>query len=53
MLRRVALVRPYVSEERSAYLIRLKRISDVGTTLTVTNICYVRIPLRGVITHDI
>jgi hypothetical protein len=30
---RVALVRPEVSEERSASIIRLARISELGTTL--------------------
>jgi hypothetical protein len=37
MLRRVALVRTDVSEELSASIIRVTRISEVGTTLTVTS----------------
>jgi hypothetical protein len=36
MLRRVALVRTDVSEERSAYIIRVTRICELGTTLAVT-----------------
>jgi hypothetical protein len=36
MLRRVALVRTDVSEERGAFIIRT-RIGDLGTTLVVTN----------------
>jgi hypothetical protein len=35
MLRRVALVRTNVSEERSASIIRVTRIGELGTTLTV------------------
>jgi hypothetical protein len=37
MLRRVALVRTYVSEELSASFIRVTRISELGTTLAVTS----------------
>jgi hypothetical protein len=37
MLRRVALVRTYVSEELSASFIRVTRIGELGTTLAVTN----------------
>jgi hypothetical protein len=37
MLRRVALVRTYVSEELSASIIRVKRIDELGTTLAVTD----------------
>jgi DNA-binding TFAR19-related protein (PDSD5 family) len=37
MLRRVALVRREVSEELSAYIIRLTRIGELGTTLAVTD----------------
>jgi hypothetical protein len=36
MLRRVARVRTDVSEERSVSIIRVTRISEVGTTLAVT-----------------
>jgi hypothetical protein len=38
MLRRVALVRTNVSEERSGFIIRVTRIGELGTTLAVTNI---------------
>jgi hypothetical protein len=37
MLRRVALVRTDVSEEISAYIIRVTIIGAVGTTLAVTS----------------
>jgi hypothetical protein len=37
MVRRVALVRTDVSEERMASIIGVKRISELGTTLTITN----------------
>jgi hypothetical protein len=37
MLRRVALVRTDVSEELSASVIRVTRIGELETTLTVTN----------------
>jgi hypothetical protein len=37
MLRRVALVRTYVSEELSASIIRMTRISVLGRTLAVTS----------------
>jgi hypothetical protein len=37
MLRRVALVRVYVSEERSASFIRVTRIGELGTTLGLTS----------------
>jgi hypothetical protein len=37
MLRRVALVRTDVSEECSAFIIRVTRISELGTTLAVTS----------------
>jgi hypothetical protein len=36
MLRRVALVRTDISEERSASFIRVTRIGELGTTLPVT-----------------
>jgi hypothetical protein len=35
MLRRVALVRTYISEELSASIIRVTRIGELGTTLVV------------------
>jgi hypothetical protein len=37
MLRRVALVRTDVSENRSASIIRVTRIGELGTTLAVTS----------------
>jgi hypothetical protein len=37
MLRRVDLVRTDVSEELSAYIIRVTRIGELGTTLAVTS----------------
>jgi hypothetical protein len=37
MLRRVALVRTEVSEERSVSFIRVTRIGEIGTTLAVTS----------------
>jgi hypothetical protein len=37
MLRRVVLVRTDVSEERTAAIIRVTRIGEVGTTLGVTS----------------
>jgi hypothetical protein len=37
MLGRVALVRADVSEERSAFIIRMTGIGEVGTTLAVTS----------------
>jgi hypothetical protein len=37
MLRRVALVRTYVSEELSASIISVTRIGELGTSLAVTN----------------
>jgi hypothetical protein len=37
MLRRVALVRTDVSEELSASFIRVTRIGELGTALSVTN----------------
>jgi hypothetical protein len=44
-LRRVARVRPDVSEERSASFIRVTRIGELGTTLPVTtNARYEEIP---------
>jgi hypothetical protein len=37
MLRRVALIRADVSEDRSASIIRVTRIGELGITLAVTN----------------
>jgi hypothetical protein len=41
MLRRVALVRTYVSEELSASIIRETRTGELGTTLALTSNCIV------------
>jgi hypothetical protein len=42
MLRHVALVRYDVLDERSAFIISVTRIGEVGTTLAVeTNVCLV------------
>jgi DNA-binding TFAR19-related protein (PDSD5 family) len=38
MLRRVALVRTDVSEELSAFLIRVTRIDELRTTLTTASV---------------
>jgi hypothetical protein len=38
MLRRVALVRTYVSEELSASFIRVTRVGELGPTLAVTTV---------------
>jgi hypothetical protein len=40
MLRRVAVVRTDVSEERIASIIRVTRIGEIGTTLAVTSTKY-------------
>jgi hypothetical protein len=37
MIRHVALVRTDVSEEHSAYIIRVTRFGELGTTLVVTS----------------
>jgi hypothetical protein len=37
MLRRVAVVRTKLSDERIATIIKVKRIGDLGTTLAATN----------------
>jgi hypothetical protein len=37
ILQRVARVRTDVSEELSAFIIRVKRISELGTTIAVTS----------------
>jgi hypothetical protein len=42
MLRRVALVRTDDSEEPSTFFIRVTRIDELGTTLAVTNLVFLR-----------
>jgi hypothetical protein len=37
MLHRVALVRTYISEERSACIIRVTRIGELGTLAVISN----------------
>jgi hypothetical protein len=37
MLRRVALVRTDISEDISAYVMRMRRIGELGTTLALTS----------------
>jgi hypothetical protein len=49
MLRRVALVRTDVSEERSASFVRVTRIGELGTTVAVTS-CIPR--LCGSVTNN-
>jgi hypothetical protein len=44
MLRRVVIVITDVSEERIASITRVKRISELGATLAVTNSCYNVVP---------
>jgi hypothetical protein len=44
MLRRVALVRTDVSEERSSSIIRVTRIGEQGTTLAVTSVRRLLVP---------
>jgi hypothetical protein len=39
MLRRVALVRVDISEEHVSSIIRMERISELGTTFAVTSNC--------------
>jgi hypothetical protein len=63
MLRRVALVRTNVSEERSASFIRVTRIDEVGTTLGVisnrrklrrnSSVCRLLVTSSGVPTSQI
>jgi hypothetical protein len=55
MLRRVALVRTGVSGELSSSFIRVTRISELGTTLAVTNNRCEEIPsiLRRHVTYTI
>jgi hypothetical protein len=40
MWRRVAVMRIDVSEERVDFIIRVKRVSELGTTLTVKNVVF-------------
>jgi hypothetical protein len=46
MLRRVALVRTDVAEERIASFIRVTRIGELGTTLAVTSLVFLLSVLR-------
>jgi hypothetical protein len=47
MLCRLALVRTDVLEERSAYIIRVARIGELGTTLAITGIPLQRAPVAS------
>jgi hypothetical protein len=50
----VSLVRSDVSEELSAYIIRVTRIGELGTTLTVTsNFVFLRSVCRLVVTANV
>jgi hypothetical protein len=49
ILRRVALVRTDVSEEPSAFIMRVKRICELGTTLAVTIVFLRSVPRLPVI----
>jgi hypothetical protein len=53
MLRRVALVRTDVSEERSASIIRVTRIGKLGTTLSLTSIVFLRSVHRLLVTANV
>jgi hypothetical protein len=57
MLRRVALVRTDVSEERSTSFIRVTRIGKLGTTLAVTsnrrNLVFLRSVRRLIVTASV
>jgi hypothetical protein len=53
MLRRVALVRTDVSEERSASIIRVTRIGELGTTLAVTSNLFPRCVSRLLVTASV
>jgi hypothetical protein len=56
MLRRVALLRIYVSEERFASNIRVTRISELGTTSAVTSnrsIIFLRSVLQLLVTANV
>jgi hypothetical protein len=51
MLRRVALVRTDVSEERSSSFIRLTRIGELGITLAVTSNRRTCVPEDAILEH--
>jgi hypothetical protein len=57
MLRRVALVRTDISEERFASIIKVARIGVLGTTLEVTSnrrtLLFVRIVCRFLVTANV
>jgi hypothetical protein len=52
-LRRVALIRTDVSEELSASIIRVTRISELGTTFAVTNFVFLRCERRLLVTANV
>jgi hypothetical protein len=51
MFRRVALVTTYVSEELSAFFIRVTRIGELGTTLAVTSFTLHYITLHCIVLY--
>jgi hypothetical protein len=53
MLRRVAPIRTDVWEERIAYIIREKRIGELGLTLAVNSIVILFIVIRLLVTADV
>jgi hypothetical protein len=54
MLRRVALVRTDVSEERSASIIRVTRLGELGTMLAVTSkVVFLRTVRRFLVTANV
>jgi demethoxyubiquinone hydroxylase (CLK1/Coq7/Cat5 family) len=53
MLRRLALTRTDVSEEHSAYIIRVTRIGELGATLVVTGKLFLRSVRRLLVTADV
>jgi hypothetical protein len=53
MLRRVALERTDVSEELSASFIRVTRIGELGTTLAVTHLVFLRCVRRLLVTASV
>jgi hypothetical protein len=53
MLRRVALLRTDVSDERSAYTIRVTRMGELGTTLRVMSIVLLRSVRRLLVSANV
>jgi hypothetical protein len=53
MLRRVALVTTDISEKGIAYIIRVTGIDEIGRTLAVTSIVFLRSALRLLVTANV